>query len=683
MMSFRDVLHRFAPLPEAFRGLRQRIVPGSYLLGVAAAAVLGAGFLVLGRGNGEGQVAEQALAQVERRTITSSVKATGTVTFANEQELKFNQKGKVANVYAKEGDRVRKGQVIAQLDVSTVAADIRQAQLSLAASALQLQTLQTDREKSLIDAENALRETERQAWEARNALAVAQEKLPTDIAGAERAVKEKEAALEQAQAALEQAKTTTLQDLGSTAQAILSQSEDLLDTLYGILVDDTSARRMTGSPGIDIYHRLTNDMALRSQTERAYYAALETVGTMRSTYGNTLPTLRDTVALSLAISQAQTTARSLYELADATYRSLQGAVSDPTDFTVADINGLKQSAMAARTSATALMDDAETAQASLTGGSDGLTSITLKQKQDARETAEHALLASQENLRVLKTQTPGDLQKQQAALQKIQDDARSKQAALTATTKGVDVDVQLRQNDLAQKSTSLQKSRKTLEDYRLVAPFEGVIRRLDYQVGDNLLDTGEEKYVMLENPDFLIVTVLLDQVDVVRVRKGMAATVAFDALPGREFTGTIDEINSTPVEESGVVSYEVAIRLATPADLTILSGMTATVGIETARKEGALAVPNLALSHTDGAAAVRRADGSAARVETGVTDGRYTEILSGLQEGESIVSMDVTAARSQMSANANAAQIFRVGGGIGGPSMNVVRGGGGTRSTSR
>ncbi|MFA6039368.1 MAG: HlyD family efflux transporter periplasmic adaptor subunit [Candidatus Peribacteraceae bacterium] len=680
-MMTRDVLlRRLAPLVTVLRGVMQRIVLRSYLLGCGVAVVLGAAYLAFGGGNGQEQASAETLAQVGRRTISSSVKATGTVTFASEQELRFNQKGKVANVYVKEGDRVQKGQLIAQLDASTVTADIRQAQLSVAASALQLQQLHTEKEKSLIDAENALRETERQALEAQNSLAVALEKLPTDIAGAERAVKEKEAALEQAQAALEQARTTTLQDLGSTAQSVLSDSEDLLDTIYGILVNDTVARRMSGTPSIEIYHRIANDVSLKNRTEQTYYAALEAVAQMRSAYGSTLPTLRDTTALGLALSHAQAVARALYDVADSTYQILQGAVSDPNDFTVADINGLKQAAMAARTSATTLMDQAETAQASLTGGQDGLTSITIQQKQDALDTAQHALLSAQENLSLLKTQTPGDLQKQEASLQKIRDDARSKQAALNVTTKSVDVNVKLKQNDLAQKSTSLQKTQKTMEDYRLVAPFEGVIRRLDYQVGDNLLDTGEEKYVTLENPDFLIVTVLLDQVDVVRVKKDMAATIAFDALPGQEFTGTIDEINSTPVEESGVVSYEVAIRLATPADLTILSGMTATVEIETTRKESVLAVPNLALSRTNGVASVRTSDGRTLRVEPGATDGQYTEILSGLEEGQSIISLNVITTQSQTS-NANAAQIFRMGGGMGGPME--VRTGGGTRNTSR
>ena len=548
-----------------------------------------------------------------------------------------------------------------ELDASNVLTDIRQAQLSLSASALQLQQQESDKEKTILDAENAVRETERQFAEVQNELAVAQEKLPTDLASAERSVSEREAAVEQAEAALEQARATTLQDLGFTAQKILSGCEDLLGTLYGVLVNDTAARPLSGNKGMEVHYRLGNDASLRNQAESDYYAAREATDTMRGTYGNTLSLTRDTAILADALSRASAAASSIHTLADSTAQLLQGTVSDASVLTATKLSTLTQTASSARTSAASLMDEAETAQASLTGAGGKLTSITIKQKEDALETAENALLTAQENLRLLRTQTPGDLQKQEASLQKIQDDVKAKQAALDAASRNVNVSTKLKQNDIAQKSTSLAKTRKTLEDYRLTAPFEGVIRRLDYQVGDNLLDTGEEKYVILENPDFLIVTILLDQVDVVRVKKDMTARITFDALPEQEFQGAIDEIDPTPVEESGVVSYEVAIRLPKPADLTILSGMTATVEIETVRKESVLAVPNFALVHQNNIVFVQRADGSTAAVQTGVTDGRYTEILSGLTEGEQIVSLNISTTRSNTSANP--AQLFRMGGG--------------------
>lgn len=671
-------------VPGFAQNLLRRIFWKSYASGLTLALVLGGGgYYAYGRAGADGTAASATATQAARRSIVSSVKAAGEVTFANEQELRFNQKGKVTAVYKKEGDRVTRGTLIAQLDASSVLADIRQAQLSIGASSLQLQQLQGSKEKTVLDAQNAVKESERQFADAQNALAVAQQKLPTDIAGAERSVQEKEAAVEQAKAALAQAKATTVQDLASTAQDILTKSEDQLDGLYGLLVHDASARHTYGNTAMEIYSRLYIDQNLKNTVERDYNAALQAVDGMRGTYGSSLATLRDTKKVAAALTDARKTAEAVHKLAESTYAMLQGATDDPKDFTVADINAAKQTAIASRTAASGLMTDVDTALAGLTGGKDGPTSIAIQQKQDALASAQNALLDAQENLEVLRTQTPGDLAQQQAALQKIQEDYASKKLALAQTAKNSDVDYKLKQNDISQKATSLQKTRAVLEDYQLTAPFDGVIRRLDYQVGDNLLDTGEEKFAVLENPDALVVTILLDQVDIVRVRKGMAASIVFDALPGQTFQGTIDEIDSTPQESSGVVSYEVSIRMPTPKDLTILSGMTTTVVIETTRKDDVVTVPNLALKRANGTTTVQTADGRTVEVQTGATDGRYTEIVSGLTEGQSVLATNVTVSSAGTANQQNAAQIFRMGGGGGGFAAPAGGGGGNVRTFQR
>ncbi len=646
----------------------QKIQRGNFLLGLGVTLVLGGGYMAYA-GDSSGAATTKTVVAAEVRTISASVKAVGKVTFSSEQEMRFNQRGTVAKVNVKEGDMVKKGQVIAELDTASILADIRQAALSVNASALQLQQLQADREKDIINAENALRNTERQYTDAANSLSVTKEKLPSDIESAENDVIEKTSAVAQAQAELEKANVTELQSLATTAQSVLTQSEDLLDSLYGILVNDSSARPIVGeNKTLEIYHRLYNNQSDKNATERSFYAASSAIENMRSTYGGSISSLRDTAKILAALKESAMVANSVRDLADSTYRLLQGASDDTHTLTVSDINSMKSSAVSARTSATTLSANAESAQASITGGKQ-LTSITLQQKQDALTSAKNTLKQAEDNLRILRTQTPGDMQKQQDALAKAMEDLASEQAALESTTKSVDVNIKLKQNDVAQRATSLQKTQKTLEDYKLIAPFDGVVSRLDYKIGDNLLDTGDEKYVVLQNKDFIVVTIPLDQVDIVRIKRDMPSTIVFDALPGQTFDGVIDEIDSTPIESSGVVSYNVLVKLPTPQDLTILSGMTATVQVQTAKKENVVAVPNLALARTSGRTAVTRATGEVVMVEAGMTDGRFTEIVSGLSEGDMVVSMNVTVTASSTANNQNQTQqLMRATGGMGGPS---------------
>lgn len=655
------------------RRFARSIAPGSYLLGIGMTLLLGGVTMSISGEDAQTAGSASGLTAVERRTLVSSVKATGTVAYGNEQTLRFNQKGTVAKVHFKDGDRIQKGQMIAELDTSSVLTDIHQAQLSVSASALQLQQLKSERDKSLIEAENTLREAERQFSEAENSLAVAREKLPTDLESAKRSVKEKESSLEQAQLELEKAQRTELQTLASTTQGILSDSEELLDSFYTILTRDSTARPASNNDTIEVYYLLFNDLSKKEQVLRSYQNATNGTKAIHDQYGTTIATERDPDELMQILTEAKDIAASVYALAESTYTMLLGASTDTVNFTTADLNAARSTVSGYRSSATALIGQAETALANLAAASKdgGIPSVTLKQKQDAVTTAKNALMAARDNLRILETQTPGDLQKQEAAVAKIQDDYKAKQAAYQVTTKSTVVNEQLKANDVAQKSASLQKTQKTLEDYQLKAPFDGVIRRIDYQVGDNLLDTGEEKEVILENPDYLIVTILLDQVDVVRVKKDMTATIEFDAVPDRSFQGTVDEINSTPVQSSGVVSYEVSIKLPTPADLTILSGMTTTVEIEIMKRESVLAVPSLALQYIGGKATVQTSDGKTVPVETGKTDGTYTEIVSGLFEGDEVVMLN-TAAVSGNKATTDSRNIMRMTGGMGGPPQGNV-----------
>lgn len=624
---------------------------------------------------------------VQRRTLESSVKAVGKVTYANEQQLRFNQKGTVAKVSFKLGDHVKAGQVIAELDKSSVSADVRSAQLSVGASALQLQQLQSQKSTDLLNAQNALNDTQRQLTAAQNALAVSQEQLPTALAQAQRAVQDKQSALQQAQLDLVKAKTTEVQSLAITSQSILASSDGLLDSIYSVVTRSKESRPTQSNYELTVDHFMYNDPTMAQQVVYDYLDAVNASQKMHTQYGTSLATEQDAAKLVQALDDSQDLAQKIYKLGEDTYQMMQGAATDTSIFTSADLNSLRSTITSDRSKATDLVSQIQTAQADLTAvsSSGGIPSATLKQKQDAVTTAQNAFSQASENLQVLQTKNPADLQAQISALKKTEDDLKAKEAALAMTSSNDDVSIRLKQNDVAQKSTSLQKTAKVLADYQLTAPFDGVVTHMDYKVGDNLLDTTEDKFATLENPDFIIVTIPLDQMDVVRVQKDMPATVIFDAVPGQTFDGVIDEIDSTPMEQSGVVSYNVSVKLPTPKNLTLLSGMTATVQIQTSKKDNALVVPNLALRYQGSTATVQLANGQRVDVQTGVTDGQYTEITSGLQEGQSVVSMNLPTASAGAGNNQNAAQqLLRGAGGFGGGGGFTVGtragGGGGNRT---
>ena len=584
-------LHRL--LPERVQNLIHGISLRNYLIGLCAAILLGGGYYAFAQSGTQTTTTTTGnYVSVERQTLSSSVKATGTVAFGSEQELKFNSKGTVAKVNFKEGDQVKKNQIIAELDKVSALADIQQSQLGTAASRLQLDQLKADREKQVVDAENAVNSADRQ--------------------------------VEYAQADLEKTRETELQSLASTAQDTLISGEKLLDSFYSTLTRDAAARPPHYDTTFAIDRLLYRDWTLKDQVELSFRSGVNEAEAMGNKYGSSLNSERDPQVILEALNDAGTLAETLQSLGEQAYNMMQGALADATTFTVDDLNTLRDTVNTNRSTSAGLVDDIRTAKANLaaiTQESKNLPSVTLQVKKNTVAT-------NQETQKV-------------------------KQATLKSTLADLDIAIQLKENDLAQKAVSLTKLYKTLDDYRLVAPFDGVITHLDYKVGDNLLETGDTESLTLQNPSYILITIPLDQVDVVRVQKGMTGSIVFDAIPGKKFNGVVDSIDSTAVTTSGVVSYNVDVKLPTPSGVTILSGMTTTVTIETSRKENVLMVPTLAL-HTEGDnTTVQTASSGSMIVTTGVTNGQYTEILSGLSEGDSVLAVNLGSGTSSLSSDAS------------------------------
>ncbi len=655
----------------------------SYLLGLALMLVVGGSYAAfMNRGNAQSQAAGSTYVAVTRRTLTSSVKAAGTVTFASEQQLKFNQKGTVTKVNVKVGDTVKQGQVLAELDKTSVLSDIRQNQLAIAATELQIKQMQADSQKTVIDAQNALQTSQRQLSQAQNDLTVSQQKLPSDLASAQRAVEDKKAALLQAQLNLDKTRSTEVQNLALTAQNALASGDKLLDSLYSVLTRNKSARPSFGNGSdLTIDPLLYNDQNLAQAVTFDYQNASRDSVSMHNTYGSGLTTSRQSSTILQALTDADQFAKDISTLSEDTYAMMQGASTDTTNFTADALNTLRGTVSTDRASASTLVNTVETAQANLaaTSSAGGIPSVTLKAAEDAVTTAQHDVDAAQENLSVLQKQNPATLQQQQAAVAAAQDTLHASETNVGSTSTDTSLQLQLKENSVAQQVASLQKTEQSLQDYQLVAPFDGVVTHIDYKVRDNLLDTGDTEFATIQNPAFILITIPLDQVDVVRVRTGMTADIALDALPGTHFQGTVSQIDASPIQQSGVVSYNVSVKMPTPPNTTILSGMTATVTIQTSSKQNVLAVPNLAIRYIGGSPMVQLASGQSVPVQTGDTDGQYTEILSGVQEGDRVLSVNVSV---QTSSSGNAAQqLFRLGGGGfgggGGGFGGGARGGGG------
>ncbi|MEU4194441.1 HlyD family efflux transporter periplasmic adaptor subunit [Kribbella sp. NPDC026611] len=126
------------------------------------------------------------------------------------------------------------------------------------------------------------------------------------------------------------------------------------------------------------------------------------------------------------------------------------------------------------------------------------------------------------------------------------------------------------------------------------------------------------------------------EADAIKIKAGQSATVSLNAEPGTSLTASLASVSPTPTTTNGVVSYSATFSLAKlPANARI--GQTANVTVQTAKAANALYVPSTAIATSGTTYTVTMADGAGTReVKIGVRGDSFTQIVSGLNEGDQI-----------------------------------------------
>lgn len=188
-----------------------------------------------------------------------------------------------------------------------------------------------------------------------------------------------------------------------------------------------------------------------------------------------------------------------------------------------------------------------------------------------------------------------------------------------------------------QAQIALQDARARLADTTVTAPFDGVVTAL-------FADAGEwvsGPVVELIDTDTLEIVLAVDEVDIGQVALGQRTLVTLEAWPQERLEGEVMSIAPRGSSRTEVVTYDVHISLVT-GDLPVRSGMTANADLITAERSQILLVANRAITadRDEGKYYVHRVEGDAIvqrEVTVGLRDGTYTEITSGLEEGERLV----------------------------------------------
>lgn len=140
--------------------------------------------------------------------------------------------------------------------------------------------------------------------------------------------------------------------------------------------------------------------------------------------------------------------------------------------------------------------------------------------------------------------------------------------------------------------------------------------------------------------DTMTLEVSVDELDINSVETGQEATVTFDAIEDKEFTGKVTEIGNTASVNGGVARYTVDISV--PKDDQMKQGMNASATITIENRENVITIPVNALQEKgDRVFVYTKTDDKGnlsgeTEVTTGLSDGTTVEITDGLSEGDTV-----------------------------------------------
>ena len=236
-----------------------------------------------------------------------------------------------------------------------------------------------------------------------------------------------------------------------------------------------------------------------------------------------------------------------------------------------------------------------------------------------------------------------DVAKAQLAIKEAEVSLAAARDARSQLDEGADAtDLAAAQAAVDKKRLAVQDAEAALAGTQLAAPFAGTVLQTHVDPGETI--AANTQIVTLANLQQLQVLAAVDETTIRRVAAGQPAQITFDALPGQTLTGQVGEVPLQGSLQGGVMVYEVPIRIEGAQNLPLLTGMTANVKIQTGQAQNALLIPAMALQKVSGMYQVLVADPAnpaaepqAVPVEVGLSDGAYTQIVRGLNDGDQVV----------------------------------------------
>jgi HlyD family secretion protein len=199
--------------------------------------------------------------------------------------------------------------------------------------------------------------------------------------------------------------------------------------------------------------------------------------------------------------------------------------------------------------------------------------------------------------------------------------------------------------DLAVAMAKKRVAEAHLERTILRAPFDGIIAEINGELNEYVTPSPPgiltPPAIDLIEPDCFVVSAPIDEVDAPRIKPGLPARITLDAWRGRIFDGVVERIGAYVIDvEKQARTVDVELKLTNREDLeALLVGYSADVDIIVQARENVLRIPSQALTDEHHVLVLDTHSGQLQQrqVERGLHNWSFTEIVSGLEAGDVVV----------------------------------------------
>ncbi|KKQ27865.1 MAG: Efflux transporter, RND family, MFP subunit [Candidatus Magasanikbacteria bacterium GW2011_GWC2_37_14] len=582
-------------------------------------------------------VVRYVTAQAEKGTLLSSITGTGQVSTLNQLNIKPLASGIVKSVNVKAGDIVKANQILLTLDQSKAYFTLSQAQSAVASAQANYNALMNVPQKDLNTFLNAVKSAELDLAKtkndsnssiivAENTVVTAQQNLKLAVGGENSDI---------VNSAYQDA-VFYLNNLSVKLHDTLNE----VDSILGIdnpLINDSFEQILS-----------TLDESKLTIANRDYYPAKDTTIIVQKTANSlTINSSHSEVDQTLVLA-----GDALQKMSDllTTMTDMLNATPAVGNLTQTELDSLKSSISSARTTINSQYTSLLSQKESLTDAKNSYTNYQIAYDKAVRDLATAKLNAEV------------SINTKEVALQTAKDNLNEKQNPS-------EDDIRITQTKLASAQNQLASAVEDYNNMIIRAPFEGEVAEISVLRGDQI---GESTSVATLITEQKIVEIPLNEVDIAKIKLGQKASLNFDAFSDLTITGQVIEIDTLSTVSQGVVSYNIKIAFDVQ-DERVKPGMSVSASIILSSKPDVLLVPTGAVKTQNGANYVEVLVNNLPvqkNVEIGEEGDTMTEILSGLTEGEEIITQKITTSATTVSAGTPAF-------GGGNSALRTLGGGGG------